>query len=34
MIDMQMQIGLPGMQHEVVVIAHQAVGEHLGVKSH
>lgn len=27
------QIGLPRAQHEVVVVAHQAIGEHLGVEA-
>lgn len=26
------KIRLPGMKHEVVVIAHQAVGQHLGIE--
>lgn len=27
------EIGLPGVQHEVVVVAHQAVGQHLSVEA-
>jgi hypothetical protein len=27
------QIGLPGVQHEVVVVAHQAIGQGLGIEA-
>ncbi len=27
------QVGLPGVQHHVVVIAHQAIGQHLRVEA-
>ena len=29
----QRQRGLPGVQHEVVVVPHEAIGEHLGIES-
>ncbi|CAI8785426.1 hypothetical protein [Pseudomonas chlororaphis] len=27
------KIRLPGMKHEVIVIAHQALGQHLGIEA-
>ncbi|UQS88258.1 hypothetical protein M5C90_21340 [Pseudomonas chlororaphis subsp. piscium] len=27
------KIRLPGVEHEVVVVAHQAVGQHLGIEA-
>jgi hypothetical protein len=29
----QGEIGLPGVQHEVVVVAHQTIGQGLGVEA-
>jgi hypothetical protein len=29
----QRQVGLPRVKHEVIVIAHQAIGQHLGVET-
>jgi hypothetical protein len=29
----QGEIGLPGVQHEVVVVVHQAIGQGLGVEA-